>query len=104
MSAFKNVTVKFDGMRKSQDFVIYPREKDPNTPEYWIIQSDTRIARVVANGQVMLSKARAGGANFVHLHPAMGAKLTEAPEGLVAELRLKETNSNVVAIIGGKIK
>lgn len=57
---------KFPGMRKAQDFIVYPMNK----PQAYIqIQADTRIARVdLESGAVLLSPPVAGGyTNASHL-------------------------------------
>ena len=57
---------KFQGMRKSQDWIIYkPVEK---SVAGLTIQSDKRIGRIcLETGRVALSAAIAGGARFVDL-------------------------------------
>ncbi len=56
---------RFPGMRKSQDFIVYPMREHA---EYAQIQSDTRIGRIdIATGAVLLSPPRAGGSYGVHL-------------------------------------
>lgn len=60
---------KFAGMRKAQDFIVYPLKKsDLLKVEYVEIQSDTRFGKIdVASGKVYLSKAKAGGAYAMDL-------------------------------------
>lgn len=56
---------KFPGMRKAQDFSVYPMHATETSAK---IQSSTRIGLIdLATGAVTLSRARAGGAYFVHL-------------------------------------
>lgn len=58
---------KFAGMRKAQDFIVYPMKQgdDAQRP---IIQSDTRIGIIdLETGSVWMSKPHANGANFIHL-------------------------------------
>jgi hypothetical protein len=87
MNPFKHVTVKFQGMRKAQVFTVTPIDPAPFGHEVYVIQADNRIARVM-KGQTMLSK-NTGSANpgFNYLHPSLGAKLVETPDGLLEELR-----------------
>lgn len=61
---------KFHGMRKSQEFTVYPiKERGCETAT---IQSDTRIGQIrLSDGAVFLSKSRAGGAYFHHLAEAV---------------------------------
>lgn len=70
----KNImgTVSFDGMfpgmRKAQDFIVYPMK---DQAENALIQSDTRIGTIdLQSGAVTLSKPHASGAYNVHLHEA----------------------------------
>lgn len=72
----KNImgTVSFDGlfpgMRKAQDFIVYPFHAGNDTSRAKI-QSDTRIGSIdLRTGVVILSKPRAGGAYGVHLDGA----------------------------------
>lgn len=68
---------KFDGMRKAQDFIVYPMHagNDTSTAK---IQSDTRIGRIhLTTGEVILSPSRQGGSYGVHMAFAKPAgKLT----------------------------
>lgn len=58
---------KFAGMRKPQDFIVYPIKAGDESGRI-VIQSDTRIGLIdVESGKVWMSKPRAGGANFMHL-------------------------------------
>lgn len=51
---------KFDGMRKAQDFIVYPMK---DSAESALIQSDTRIGRInMQTGAVILSKPHSSGA------------------------------------------
>lgn len=59
---------KFSGMKKVQEFDVYPIDKNSKEPAIITIQSDTRIGRInLENGEVLLSKPHAGGAYFHHL-------------------------------------
>lgn len=67
---------KFPGMRKEQEFIFYPIDRN-NTSNEITIQSDTRIGRVnLENGNVSLSKSHSNGAYFHHLW--MDAPLSES--------------------------
>jgi hypothetical protein len=58
---------KFPGMRKAQDFIVYPI-KAGEVPKEIEIQSDTRFGAVeLATGKVFMSKPHANGANGWHL-------------------------------------
>lgn len=71
-------TAQFDGMRKPQEWVIYP-VKD----EFVTIQSGTRIARFsLLTGEGVMSASRQGGAYGVHLSESLGAKPYTFPQAL----------------------
>jgi hypothetical protein len=56
---------KFAGMRKAQDFIVYPMHE---TQAMVKVQSDTRIGMIdMTTGQVLMSPARPGGAYNAHL-------------------------------------
>lgn len=60
---------KFPGMRKPQDFIVYPMKEAADMVR---IQSDTRIGSVdLGTGAVFMSKPHASGAYFVHLAEAV---------------------------------
>lgn len=59
-----SISMKLQGMRKAQEFTVYPITKESKS---LTLQSDTRIARVDLNGKGKVSKSHAGGAYFVHL-------------------------------------
>jgi len=66
---------KFTGMRKPQDFVIYPCLA---TDSEVLLQSDNRIMRVRLNdGKAILSSNRSSGSYGPDLCPERGAKLIE---------------------------
>jgi len=56
---------KFSGMRKAQEFIVYPvKVGDKNIS----IQSDTRMGQInISNGELVMSKSHPSGANFVSL-------------------------------------
>jgi len=57
---------KFQGMRKPQEFIVYPIVDIE--PTALLVQSDSRIGYIdLASGQVDLSKPHTGGAYFCHL-------------------------------------
>jgi len=61
---------KFKGMRKAQNFIIYP-VKTGEQPEKLLIQSDTRIGYVMlADGKVIMSPSVQSGAYNHHLMKA----------------------------------
>ena len=69
---------KFDGMRKAQDFIVYPFHAG-NDMTTATIQSDTRIGMInLQSGTITMSRPKPGGAYFVHMNGAsIVGKLTE---------------------------
>lgn len=59
-----SIILKAKGMRKEQDFILYPITKDD---KILIIQSDTRIAKLNLEGLGLISKSHSNGAFFIHL-------------------------------------
>jgi hypothetical protein len=64
-------TISFDGlfpgMRKAQDFIVYPIKAGDDGGRL-LIQSDTRIGHIYLDtGRVSMSKPHPGGAYFIHL-------------------------------------
>lgn len=59
---------QFNGMRKSQEFIVYPMA---DHADFARIQSDTRIGLIkLDSGTVTLSRPKASGAYMVHLNGA----------------------------------
>lgn len=57
------ITLKVKGMRKEQDFILYPITKESTS---LTIQSETRIAKLNLDGKGLISKSHPNGAYFVH--------------------------------------
>lgn len=56
---------KFSGMRKAQDFIVYPMQ---DAGEMVKIQSNTRIGKInLFDGLVTMSQPHTNGAHFIHL-------------------------------------
>jgi hypothetical protein len=60
-----SITMRIKGMRKDQEFILYPINKDSTNLK---IQSDTRIATVDLDGNGKMSKSHQSGAYFHHLN------------------------------------
>ena len=60
-----SITMKIKGMRKDQEFIVYPITKDSTDIK---IQSDTRIGIVDLDGNGKMSKSHSSGAYFHHLN------------------------------------
>jgi hypothetical protein len=59
-----SIDLKIKGMRKPQDFIFYPINKET---EILTIQSSTRIAKLSLGGKGLMSKSHQNGAYFMHL-------------------------------------
>lgn len=71
---------KFDGMRKAQEFTVYPLAGG-DAADKITIQSDTRIGTVRLNdGEVRLSPSVQSGAYFYHLSLAKAVTALTAEE------------------------
>lgn len=91
---------KFAGMRKAQDFIVYPMQ---DSGEVITIQSDTRIGQIdLATGALVLSAPRSGGCGFIHLQ--VGPRQRETlPQEEIQTLRqcVKSTGG---LLVGGCVK
>ncbi|MGK0413217.1 MAG: hypothetical protein ACJA1B_001419 [Polaribacter sp.] len=59
-----SIDLKIKGMRKPQDFIFYPINKET---QILMIQSDTRIAKLSLDGKGVMSRPHQNGAYSVHL-------------------------------------
>ena len=82
---------KFAGMRKAQDFIVYPMKE----AEYLAtIQSDTRIGTIdIVTGEVVLSPSYKSGAYFVHLALAKPTGTLSAEQLLMLKAQIMGTAS-----------
>lgn len=86
---------QFQGMRKPQDFTVYP-VKAGEPADSILIQSGTRIGTVdLQSGHVKLSRPHASGAYFMHLREATFSGKLEADELLLLK-------GNILATAHGK--
>ncbi len=84
---------RFDGMRKAQDFIVYPMHAG-NPTESALVQSDTRIGRIhLTTGEVIMSPSRQGGSYNVHLMLAKPAGTLTAEELLLFKSAIFSTAS-----------
>ena len=59
--------LRIEGMRKNQDFIVYPMQSD-NSGHIIKIQSDTRIGNIdITTGKGKMSKPHSSGAYSIHL-------------------------------------
>lgn len=90
-----SIEAKFNGMRKSQEFIIYP-VKAGESPDSLLIQSDTRIGRIDLNtGVVTMSPPRSGGSYNVHLMFATAIDTLDKEELTGLKFRLIQTASKM---------
>lgn len=84
----KSVIAKLGTMRKSTDWIVYPRRKIAGSDDYattLLIQSNSRICEFdAATGAGMLSAYRSTGAYFIHLSPLLGATPITVPAEVIA--------------------
>ena len=86
-----SIEAKFNGMKKSQEFIVYPVRAN-ETPDNIKIQSDTRIGRIDLNtGIVTMSPPRAGGSYNVHLMFATAIDTLDREELAGLKFRLIQT-------------
>jgi hypothetical protein len=82
---------QFPGMRKPQDFIVYPMKEQTTLAK---IQSDTRIGLInLDSGAITLSKPRAGGAYFMQLQGAQVIGCLSAEELLMLKAGIMSTAS-----------
>ena len=80
---------KFAGMRKAQDFIVYPMKEAETHAQ---VQSDTRIGAIdLQSGFVMMSPARQGGSYGVHLALAANVGKLTAEELLMFKAHILAT-------------
>lgn len=91
-----SLKAKFNGMRKAQDFIVYPVRAD-ETPNDIKIQSDTRIVRIDLNtGVITMSPPRAGGSYNVHLMFTTAIDTLDREELSGLKFRLIQTTGHIV--------
>lgn len=80
----KHVTAKLAGMRKPQEFTVYPRT--PGSTERVKVQSDKAIGVFdPETGEGLLNWRGSGSKYNVHLNPALGAEPYTFPADFVAQ-------------------
>ena len=83
-----DIEMKITGMRKPQDFIVYPISKD-DAGQVITIQSDTRIGQIdLTKGIGVMSQSHSSGAYFVHLQMDKKTPFTLSEQDLFA-LRAK---------------
>jgi len=81
----KSITAKLGNMRKSTDWIVYPRSRTNGDATTLIIQSSSRICEFdAATGVGWLSAHRTSGAYFIHLSSLLGATAITVPADIIA--------------------
>ena len=94
---------KFKGMRKEQNFIVYPIHKGNNVDKI-MIQSETRIGYLYLNtGDVIMSHPRSGGSYSPHLMFAKKIDQLDKEELAGFKFRLVQTEGDSVGNNGMKI-
>lgn len=100
---------KFPGMRKAQDFDVYPIGAG-EAANVLTVQSSTRIGRIcLVTGQVKMSPSFSGGTGFVHLAMAKliatldGEQLLQLKTQVAATMRGAAINQPVTVDNAGAI-
>lgn len=84
---------KFDGMRKAQDFIVYPFHAGNQTIAAKV-QSNTRIGMIhLTTGAVLMSKSHASGAYGVHLAEASHVGTLTGEELMLFKAQIAATAS-----------
>jgi hypothetical protein len=79
----RTITAKLAGMRKPQQFVVYPRE---NSQAEIVVQSDRAIGRFDPQTRTgVLNWRGANEKRFIHLDPRLGAEPYTFPADFVAD-------------------
>ena len=87
--------IKLSGMRKSQDFIVYPVSQKSDTI---LIQSDTRIGQIrMTDGKGVMSQSHANGAYGVHL------SMDKLVPFELTESQLKELKENLSSTAGSSV-
>lgn len=88
----------FDGMRKPDDWVIYPKKPESNEVT---VQCGTRLARFdLTTGEGMISQRKSNGARYLDLNPMMGGHAFIAPKELCDALNACKGIVGNVVILG----
>ena len=92
-----DIEMKISGMRKPQDFSVYPIAKD-ESDKVITIQSSTRIGLIDLNtGRGMMSQSHSSGAYFVHL------KMDKLIPFMVSESDLEDIKTHIFKTAGSSV-
>jgi hypothetical protein len=92
-----SIEMKISGMRKTQDFSVYPIGKD-DTDKIITIQSETRIGKIdLATGRGLMSQSHSNGAYFVHF------QMDKLTPFTINEKDLKDITSHIYRTAGDNV-
>ncbi len=92
-----DIEMKITGMRKPQDFIVYPIGKD-DAGSVITIQSDTRIGQInLVKGVGVMSQSHSNGAYFVHL------QIDKLTSFTVSESDLDDIKSHIFRTAGSNV-
>jgi len=92
-----DIEMKISGMRKSQDFIVYPISKD-DTDKIITIQSSTRIGKIdLSTGRGLMSQSHSNGAYFVHF------QMDKLTPFTVSESDLEDIKAHIFRTAGSSV-
>lgn len=92
-----DIEMKISGMRKSQDFIVYPIGKD-DAGSVITVQSDTRIGKIdLSTGRGVMSQSHSNGAYFVHL------QMDKLTPFTVSESDLEDIKAHIFKTAGSSV-
>ena len=92
-----DIEMKISGMRKSQDFIVYPISKD-DTDKIITIQSSTRIGKIdLSTGRGLMSQSHSNGAYFVHF------QMDKLTPFTVSESDLEDIKAHIFRTAGSNV-
>jgi hypothetical protein len=92
-----DIEMKISGMRKSQDFIVYPIGKD-DSGDIITIQSETRIGKIdLSSGRGLMSQSHSNGAYFVHF------QMDKLTPFTVSESDLEDIKAHIFRTAGSKV-
>ena len=90
----QKITCKLGNMRKAKEWVVYPQATNKDPDGTFLIQCDTRIAKVdAASCKAILSVNKPSGAYCMHLSPSLGATIVDVPKELVEAIKEAQPKS-----------
>ena len=92
-----DIEMKISGMRKPQEFIVYPIGKD-DAGSVITVQSDTRIGKIdLSTGRGVMSQSHSNGAYFVHL------QMDKLTPFTVSESNLEDIKAHIFKTAGSSV-